>query len=86
AMRASGGEWLDCDLIASSGGYSPVVHLASHLGGKPEWREEILAFVPGEGLQKRICAGAVNGVFGLAEVLADGYQAGSRAALDAGYK
>ncbi|HBO7074149.1 TPA: sarcosine oxidase subunit alpha [Pseudomonas aeruginosa] len=86
AMRASGGEWLDCDLIASSGGYSPVVHLASHLGGKPEWREEILAFVPGEGLQKRICAGAVNGVFGLAEVLADAYQAGSRAALDAGYK
>ncbi|WP_046688741.1 phosphoribosylamine--glycine ligase [Pseudomonas aeruginosa] len=86
AMRASGGEWLDCDLIASSGGYSPVVHLASHLGGKPEWREEILAFVPGEGLQKRICAGAVNGVFGLAEVLADGYQAGSRAVLDAGYK
>lgn len=62
------------------------MHLASHLGGKPEWREEILAFVPGEGLQKRICAGAVNGVFGLAEVLADGYQAGSRAALDAGYK
>ncbi|MEE3637096.1 FAD/NAD(P)-binding oxidoreductase, partial [Pseudomonas sp. AL 58] len=42
----SPGEWLECDLVASSGGYSPVVHLASHLGGKPVWREDILGFVP----------------------------------------
>ncbi|MFP3548161.1 hypothetical protein SB748_32785, partial [Rhizobium sp. SIMBA_035] len=27
----SPGEWLVCDLVATSGGYSPVVHLASHL-------------------------------------------------------
>ncbi len=80
------GEWLDCDLIASSGGYSPVVHLASHLGGKPEWREDILAFVPGLAFQKRLCAGAVNGVFRLADALADGYQAGSQAAVDGGFK
>ena len=51
----SPGEWLDCDLVASSGGYSPVVHLASHLGGKPTWREDILGFVPGEAPQKRVC-------------------------------
>ena len=80
------GEWLDCDLIASSGGYSPVVHLASHLGGKPEWREDILAFVPGLAFQKRICAGAVNGVFRLADALADGYKAGTQAAIDGGFK
>ncbi|CAD5110062.1 sarcosine oxidase subunit alpha [Zestomonas carbonaria] len=84
---ASPGERLDCDLIVSSGGYSPVVHLASHLGGKPVWREDILAFVPGEGgFQKRICTGAVNGVFGLGEVLADGYDAGAAAAVEAGFK
>ncbi len=82
----SPGEVVDCDLIASSGGYSPVVHLASHLGGKPIWREDILAFVPGEGFQKRICAGAVNGVFGLGDALADGFEAGAKAAAEAGFK
>ncbi|MHA6495028.1 sarcosine oxidase subunit alpha [Pseudomonas borbori] len=80
----SPGEVLDCDLIVSSGGYSPVVHLASHLGGRPIWREDILAFVPGDGLQKRECAGAVNGVFVLADVLADGFEAGAKAAGEAG--
>jgi len=84
----SPGEVLDCDLIVSSGGYSPVVHLASHLGGRPEWREEILGFVPGpgNGIQQRIDAGAVNGVFALADVLANGFEAGAQAAAEAGYK
>lgn len=81
----SPGEWLECDLVATSGGYSPVVHLASHLGGKPSWREDILAFVPGEGFQQRVCAGAVNGVFALGDVLADGFEAGVKAAGDAGF-
>lgn len=82
------GERIDCDLIASSGGYSPVVHLASHLGGRPQWREDILAFVPGpgNGVQLRIDAGAVNGVFSLGEVLTDGYRAGAQAAEEAGFK
>ncbi len=39
-------ETLDCDTIASSGGYSPVIHLASHTGARPTWREDILGFVP----------------------------------------
>ncbi|SDP48719.1 sarcosine oxidase subunit alpha [Ectopseudomonas guguanensis] len=82
----SPGEVLDCDLIVSSGGYSPVVHLASHLGGRPIWREDILAFVPGEGFQKRHCAGAVNGVFGLGDALADGFEAGAKAAAEVGFK
>ena len=82
----SPGEVLDCDLIVSSGGYSPVVHLASHLGGRPVWREDILAFVPGEGFQKRLCAGAVNGVFALGDALADGFEAGAMAAAESGFK
>ena len=82
----SPGEVVDCDLIVSSGGYSPVVHLASHLGGRPVWREDILAFVPGEGFQKRYCAGAVNGVFGLGDSLADGFEAGAKAAAEVGFK
>lgn len=84
----SPGEVLDCDLIVSSGGYSPVVHLASHLGGRPEWREDILGFVPGpgNGIQQRIDAGAVNGVFALGDVLANGFEAGAKAAAEAGYQ
>ncbi|RRV27932.1 sarcosine oxidase subunit alpha [Pseudomonas sp. o96-267] len=84
----SPGEMLDCDLIVSSGGYSPVVHLASHLGGRPQWREDILGFVPGpgNGIQQRIDAGAVNGVFALGDVLANGFEAGAKAAAEAGYK
>ena len=81
-----GGEWLDCDLIATSGGYSPVVHLASHLGGRPLWRDDIQAFVPGPAPQKRVCAGGVNGVFALGDVLADGFEAGATAAAEAGAK
>ncbi|QMV62898.1 sarcosine oxidase subunit alpha [Pseudomonas berkeleyensis] len=84
----SPGEVVDCDLIVSSGGYSPVVHLASHLGGRPEWREDILGFVPGpgNGIQQRVDAGAVNGVFTLGDVLANGFEAGAKAAADTGYK
>jgi len=82
---SSPGEWLECDLIASSGGYSPVVHLASHLGGKPIWREDILGFVPGEAPQKRVCVGGVNGVFALGDALADGFEGGARACAEAGF-
>ncbi|QLC74714.1 sarcosine oxidase subunit alpha [Pseudomonas sp. LPB0260] len=82
----SPGDWLECDLVASSGGYSPVVHLASHLGGRPVWREDLLAFVPGDGFQQRLCAGAVNGVFALGDALADGFEAGAKAAGEVGFK
>ncbi|MDD2877487.1 MAG: 2Fe-2S iron-sulfur cluster-binding protein [Acidiphilium sp.] len=36
-----------CDLVAMSGGWNPVLHLTSHLDGKPIWDEAIAAFVPG---------------------------------------
>src|SRR3546814_17226583 len=71
---------------SSSGGYSPVVHLASHLGGKPIWREDILGFVPGEAPQKRVCVGGVNGVYRLDDTLADGFEGGVREASEAGFK
>lgn len=85
-MCVSGGEWLDCDLIVSFGGYSLVVYLVLYLGGKLEWCEEIFVFVFGEGLQKCICVGVVNGVFGFVEVFVDGYQVGSCVVFDVGYK
>ena len=68
----SPGETLECDLIATSGGYSPIVHLASHLGGRPVWREDILGFVPGDAPQKRECVGGINGVYALDDPMALG--------------
>ena len=38
---------IQCDALAMSGGWSPTVHLTSHLGGKPVWNDAIAAFAPG---------------------------------------
>lgn len=64
-------ETLACDTIASSGGYSPVIHLASHTGARPTWNDEILGFVPS--LVKGVhAAGSARGVHDLAAGMADG--------------
>ena len=39
-------EEIACEAVAMSGGWSPVVHLWSHCGGKLNWDETISAFVP----------------------------------------
>lgn len=49
------------DLVAMSGGFTPVVHLHSQGGGKLEWRDDIQAFVPGPTLQNMISIGAAAG-------------------------
>jgi sarcosine oxidase subunit alpha len=71
---------LTCDLLAVSGGYSPVVHLHAQSGGRPQWSEAGHCFVPGQSVQAERSAGACNGSFGLAEALAQGWQAGLDAA------
>ncbi len=39
-------ETISCEAVAMSGGWSPVVHLWSHCGGKLTWDDTISAFVP----------------------------------------
>ncbi|WP_355660670.1 sarcosine oxidase subunit alpha [Halomonas salifodinae] len=72
AFRVTGqAETLACDTIATSGGYSPVIHLASHTGARPTWNDEILGFVPS--LVKGVhAAGSARGIHDLAEGMADG--------------
>lgn len=67
---------LDCDTIASSGGWSPVVHLSCHTSSKPLWRDDIAGFVPGLTVQAQLCAGGINGTYPLTQVLAEGAGAG----------
>ena len=40
------GHWMQCDCIAVSGGWSPVVHLWSHCGGKLTWDDAQTLFRP----------------------------------------
>ena len=64
AVTAQGGgqqHRFAADLVAMSGGFTPVVHLHSQGAGKLEWREDIQAFVPGPTLQNMISVGAAAG-------------------------
>lgn len=77
-------ETLACDAVAMSGGWSPVVHLWSHCGGKLTWQEDGAFFRPdasrpplghdGQGFV--VAAGSANGMMQTAEVLADAHAAG----------
>ena len=49
------------DLLAMSGGFSPVVHLHSQAGGKLEWRDDIQAYVPGVVGQNVVSVGSAAG-------------------------
>ena len=69
-----------CDVIGISGGWSPTVHLTSHLGRKPQYREDIAAFVPGGFASSHAGAGAVMGTFDTADAVTDGFEAGKSAA------
>ncbi|MFO1170183.1 MAG: sarcosine oxidase subunit alpha family protein [Hyphomicrobiaceae bacterium] len=73
------------DIVCVSGGWSPTVHLTSHLGVKPVWRSDIAAFVPGELPGSQLTAGAITGAFALAEAIAHGTAAGMRAAALIGH-
>ncbi len=74
-----------CDLIAVSGGWSPVVHLWSQRQQKPVFEAEKTCFVPVEGkLPTMKFAGAAQAADGLANAVAQGFAAGAAAAADAG--
>ena len=70
------GERIALDGLAVSGGWNPNVHLTCHHGGRPVWRDDIAAFVPGGGLPAGMAvAGAANGNFTTAAALDDGHGA-----------
>jgi methylglutamate dehydrogenase subunit C len=75
---------LDADCLLVSGGWSPVIHLASQAGLKPEWNEALQAFLPPEPTQNWVAVGAANGRFSTADALAEGVAAGISAAVSSG--
>lgn len=76
---------LECDLIASSGGWSPAIHLSCHTGSRPIWSDEAIGFLPGDTIQKQLTAGAVNGSYQLDACLQEGTEQGLAAARHAGF-
>ena len=72
-------EKIECDSIAMSGGWSPVVHLYSHCGGKLKWDEKLALFRPDssakptshDGLPFVTAVGSANGFLLIQEVLKD---------------
>lgn len=64
AVQTSRGE-IACDLLAVSGGWSPVVHLFSQSGGSISFCDKRQMFVPDKAVQQVRCVGAANGDFDL---------------------
>jgi sarcosine oxidase subunit alpha len=90
-VQAGEGEVLEeifCDAVAMSGGWSPVVHLWSHCGGKLTWDADQAAFRPDhdraptshDGNPFVIASGAADGAFHLKDVLQNAANAGKTAA------
>jgi sarcosine oxidase subunit alpha len=86
-------EEIKCDAVAMSGGWSPVVHLWSHCGGKLTWDEAQAHFRPDpsraptsyDGEAFVSVAGAANGYLDLAQGVQDAHDAGKAAAKAAGF-
>ena len=95
-MQAGEGAVLEeiaCDVVAMSGGWSPVVHLWSHCGGKLIWDDAHAHFRPdatrpptgAQGEAFVHVAGIANGPLSTADVLADAVKQGATAAEAAGF-
>lgn len=87
-------EEVACDAVAMSGGWSPVVHLWSHCGGKLTWDAGQAHFRPDadraptshDGRPFVIAAGAANGELHAAATLSDGDASGKAAVKALGFK
>ena len=61
---AGAADWVKCDALLMSGGYTPSVHLHSQARGKLRWDEATHAFVPGAAAAGCRSVGACNGLIG----------------------
>ena len=77
SIQLSDGRSIEADCLAVSGGWSPNVHLTCHHRGRPVWRDDIAAFVPGGELPDNMTViGAAKGSMTLAAGLKEGFSAG----------
>ncbi|ESY63177.1 hypothetical protein X743_33410 [Mesorhizobium sp. LNHC252B00] len=75
--KASGKEIsVSCDLIATSGGWAPALHLWSQRFGKPEYHSNLDAFLPPAERGAFTCVGSLVGATSAAESAMQGHTAG----------
>jgi sarcosine oxidase, subunit alpha len=87
-------EEISCDAVAMSGGWSPVVHLWSHCGGKLNWDTLNQHFRPdatrpptgADGLAMVVAVGAANGAMTAAEALVDAVEGAIAATKAVGFE
>ncbi|NBD31082.1 MAG: sarcosine oxidase subunit alpha family protein [Alphaproteobacteria bacterium] len=85
---------IKCDAVAMSGGWSPVVHLWSHCGGKLIWDEAQAHFRPdpdraptgAQGETFVLTAGTAHGAMNTRDAVANAHGAGAAAAKATGAK
>jgi sarcosine oxidase subunit alpha len=70
--REGQSERMAVDSVAMSGGFSPVIHLACHRGGKPRWSDDHAAFLAPGGLTDLHVAGAAAGIWGIGAAMRSG--------------
>ncbi|MGH8140046.1 MAG: sarcosine oxidase subunit alpha family protein [Steroidobacteraceae bacterium] len=70
---STGADTLSCDLVLTSGGLTPTVHLFSQSRGKLAWDDELQAFVPGAAAERVRSVGACQGDLPLASALGKRY-------------
>ncbi|MBY6046766.1 sarcosine oxidase subunit alpha family protein [Vannielia litorea] len=86
-------ETIECEVVAMSGGWSPVVHLWSHCGGKLLWSEDNFHFYPDvtrfptsdNGAQYVRTAGIASGAMLTEQVLEDASKNAVAALADFGH-
>ncbi|MCY4304460.1 MAG: sarcosine oxidase subunit alpha family protein [Aestuariivita sp.] len=85
-------EYVACDTVAMSGGWTPTAHLWSHCGGKLFWDEQKAMFRPdnarppigASGKRLAFCIGAANGEMSLSKALLHAQEIGSLASGEGG--
>ncbi|MBL4767747.1 MAG: FAD-dependent oxidoreductase, partial [Rhodobacteraceae bacterium] len=86
SLTLSNGRKISADCIAVSGGWSPNVHLTCHQRGRPVWRDDIAAFVPGTHLPPGMSvAGAANGAMTLGAAMREGHETANALLADLGF-
>ena len=77
---------LACDLVAMSGGWSPVVHLFSQSQGRLAYDDRRCAFLPDQSIQDQTCIGALAGLLTTGDCLRSGAEIGERVAVGLGFE
>ncbi len=74
AAPATGGAgtWIECDLLAHSGGWNPNVHLWSQSRGALRFDDDLAAFVPDQPVQACRAVGAAAGDLSLDRIIEGG--------------